>query len=81
MYIYCLYWHIADEHDAYYLVHKEKFTEEQLKEHYTIAYRESEDKLETAVINKMIELFGYEELQTEVDLNIGKLEDELENNY
>jgi hypothetical protein len=29
----------------------------------------------------MIELFGYEELQTEVDLNIGKLENELENNY
>ncbi|WP_274598155.1 hypothetical protein [Anoxybacillus flavithermus] len=27
-----------------------------------------------------IELFGYEELQTEADLNIGKLEDELENN-
>lgn len=29
MYVYCLYWFIADEHDAYYLVHKEKFTEEQ----------------------------------------------------
>lgn len=80
MFVYCLYWFIADEHDAYYLVHKEKFTEEQLKEHYTIAYHESKNKWFTDVINKMIELFGYEELQTEADLNIGKLEDELEDN-
>jgi hypothetical protein len=71
MYVYCLWWAIADEHQEVYLLHTQKYSEKELGEHYEAAKKVTKSFYSTtAVARKMCELYGYQELPVEASYEI-----------